>query len=155
MELLIIFIVLNIVNVVLQTIKSLATVKCGKWMASVINAVAYGLYTLVLIYTANDELERWCKVIIVAATNLVGVFVVKLVEEKSHKTKLWKVEATVPNAEFEKYRLDELTIPHNYIDIGNYKIVNFYCNTKEASRNVKCYLDLCHAKYFVSESKIL
>ena len=45
MKLLILFIVMNIANVVIQTIKSLATVKCGKWGAAIVNAVAYGLYT--------------------------------------------------------------------------------------------------------------
>ena len=48
-ELLIIFIVLNIVNVVIQTVKSLATVKCGKTVAAIVNAVAYGLYTVVVV----------------------------------------------------------------------------------------------------------
>ena len=39
-ELLIIFIALNIVNVVIQTVKSLATVKCGKTVAALVNAIA-------------------------------------------------------------------------------------------------------------------
>ena len=45
-KLLIIFIVLNIFNVIIQTVKSIATVKCGKGAAALINAVAYGLYTM-------------------------------------------------------------------------------------------------------------
>ena len=53
-ELLIIFIVLNIVNVIIQTVKSLATVKCGKTVAAIVNAVAYGLYTVVVVYTVCD-----------------------------------------------------------------------------------------------------
>ena len=57
-ELLIIFIALNIVNVIIQTVKSLATVKCGKTVAAVVNAVAYGLYTVVVVYTVCD-LPLW------------------------------------------------------------------------------------------------
>ena len=45
MNLLLVFIILNIINVVLQTVKSLATVKCGKGVAAIVNALAYGLYT--------------------------------------------------------------------------------------------------------------
>ena len=41
MKLLIIFIVLNIFNVILQTVKSICTVKCGKTVAAIVNAVAY------------------------------------------------------------------------------------------------------------------
>jgi hypothetical protein len=93
-KLLTIFIVLNIINVIIQTVKSIATVKCGKVSASIINAVAYGLYTVVTVYMLC-ELSLGLKALIVALANLVGVYVVKLIEEKGRKDKLWKVEATV------------------------------------------------------------
>ena len=80
-ELLIVFIVLNIVNVVIQTVKSLATVKCGKTVAAIVNAVAYGLYTVVVVYTVCD-LPLWLKVVVVGVANLIGVYVVKYFEEK-------------------------------------------------------------------------
>ena len=53
-DLLILFVVLNVTNVIIQTIKSLATVKCGKTVAALVNAVAYGLYTVVTIYMLCD-----------------------------------------------------------------------------------------------------
>ena len=93
-ELLLVFIALNIANVIIQTVKSLATVKCGKGVASLVNAVAYGLYTVVVVYTVCD-LPLWLKVVVVSLCNLVGVFVVKWGEEKARKDKLWKVEATI------------------------------------------------------------
>ena len=95
-KLLIIFIVLNIFNVIIQTVKSIATVKCGKTVAAIINAVAYGLYTIVTVYMLC-ELDLWLKAVIVAVANLIGVYVVKLLEEKARKDKLWKVEATLLN----------------------------------------------------------
>ena len=39
--LLLTFIILNILNVIIHTVKSIATVKCGKTAAAIINAVAY------------------------------------------------------------------------------------------------------------------
>lgn len=48
MNMLLIFIALTILNVIIQTIKSIATIKCGKTVASLVNAVAYGLYTYVI-----------------------------------------------------------------------------------------------------------
>ena len=44
-NLLLVFIFANIVNVIIQTIKSLCTIKCGKGMAALVNALAYGFYT--------------------------------------------------------------------------------------------------------------
>ena len=156
-ELLIIFIVLNIVNVIIQTIKSLATVKCGKTVAAVVNAVAYGLYTVVVVYTVCD-LPLWLKVVVVGACNLVGVFCVKWGEEKARKDKLWEVRATVyePYTESLHHDLESANIPHNYLpNIGKYTIFNIYCETQAESKRVKDLLDYHKGEYFVSESKTL
>ena len=156
-KLLLVFIVLNIANVIIQTVKSIATVKCGKVSAAVINAVAYGLYTIVTVYLMC-ELDLYLKAGIVALCNLVGVYVVKLIEEKARKDKLWKVEATVPFYETDHLHAelkDEL-IDHNYVEnVGNWSIFNIYCPTQEQSRIAKQILGKHQAKYFVSESKTL
>ena len=156
-KLLILFIILNVVNVIIQTVKSLATIKCGKTMAALVNAVAYGLYTVVVIYTVCD-LPLWLKVVVVGVANLIGVYLVKLFEEKSRKDKLWKVEATVSSQYVERLHneLSAVKLSHNYIDkIGKYVIFNVYCETQADSIEAKKLLDYYHAKYFVSESKIL
>lgn len=155
MKLLITFIILNVINVIIQTVKSLATVKCGKTVAALVNAVAYGLYTVVVVYTVCD-LPLWFKVVVVAVANLIGVYVVKLLEEKSRKDKLWKVEATVPFEEYETvdHNLNLHYLPHNYILLGEkYAIFNIYCATQKDSEFTRKVLDRYNAKYFVSEAK--
>jgi hypothetical protein len=156
MKLLITFILLNIANVVIQTIKSLATIKCGKTVAAIVNAVAYGLYTIVTVYMLC-ELPLWWKAGIVALCNLVGVWVVKYFEEKARKDKLWKVEVTIPASQAH-WLIDEAEvegIPFNYIDINKYYLFNFYCPTQKDSANVHNLLKSYDAKYFVTESKTL
>lgn len=158
MQMLIIFIVLTILNVVIQTIKSIATIKCGKWVAALVNAVAYGLYTYVIFFTSCEGIDLHAKALITAFANLVGVYVVKHFEEKARKDKLWKVEATVwqnHTASLHK-DLDIANIPHNYIDnVGKYTLFNVYCETQAQSAKAKAILDMYSAKYFVSESKTL
>lgn len=154
---LMVFIVLNVVNVVIQTVKSIATVKCGAWAAAITNAVAYGLYTVVVVYMNADGLGLAWKALIIGLANLVGVYVVKLVEIKNRKDQLWKVEATVSRSVVSA--LDETLynekIPHNYLVAGSYGIFNCYCATQAESVIVKKILDEYGAKYFVSESKTL
>ena len=157
MKLLILFIVMNIVNVVIQTIKSIATIKCGKTAAALINALAYGLYTYIIVLT-NCDLPMLAKCLIVASANFVGVWVVKYFEEKARKDKLWKVEATVPFEDWETldYNLTNHFIQHNYILLGEkYAVFNIYCPTQNDSKFAKKILDEHNAKYFVSESKTL
>lgn len=152
------FVGLNVVNVIIQTVKSIATVKCGKSVAALVNALAYGLYTFVVIYMTIDGLNIWIKAGIIALCNLVGVWVVKFIEEKSRKDKLWKVEATVQKCYTDDlhYALKNVDLPHNYIDnVGLYTVFNIYCATQKESIEAKHYLDRYKAKYFVSESKSL
>ena len=155
-NLLILFIVMTIINVVIQTIKSIATIKCGKLTAAIINAVAYGLYTYIIVLT-NCELPMMWKCLIVAGANFIGVYAVKWFEEKARKDKLWKVEATVP-LQYSKYleiTLENYGIAFNYVPIGKYNIFNIYCPTQEESLKVRKAMENKNIKYFVSESKTL
>lgn len=152
-----IFALLNVVNVVISTIKSIATIKCGKLTAAIVNAVSYGIYTVVVVYTVC-ELPLWVKVIVVAVSNFIGVYVVKILEEKARKDKLWKVEAEVKeyNTTPLHKALNTRGIMHNYIEgVGRSSIFNCYCKTKKESIAVKELLNTYNATYFVSESKTL
>lgn len=157
MKLLALFVVMNVLNVIIQTIKSIATIKCGKTAAAIVNAIAYGLYTYIVVLTMCDLPLIW-KCLIVALANFIGVWVVKFFEEKSRKDKLWKVEATVLRGYTERLHnsLDYLDIPHNYLEnVGPYTLFNIYCATQKESALAKDILEKHDAKYFVSESKTL
>lgn len=157
MSLFVSFVLFNILNVLVQTVKSIATIKCGKTMAAIVNAVAYGLYTYIVIITMCD-LPLWEKMLVVALCNFVGVWIVKFFEEKMRKDKLWEVKATIhaPYTESLHAELNKVNIPHNYIEnVGKYTIFNLYCETQADSHKAKAILDRHKAKYFVSESKTL
>ena len=155
-NLILIFTALTIVNVVFSTIKSIVTIKGGAFSASLISALYYGYYNIVLIYTVAD-FPLWQKVAVTFGCNLVGVFAVKYAEEKARKDKLWRVESTIkPDKKdvFEAY-CKENDIPYNYVNIEKYILFNFYCATQQESAKVKKLLDAHDAKYFVNESKNL
>ena len=156
MKLLILFIVMNVLNVIVQTAKSLATIKCGKVSAAIVNAVAYGLYTYIVVLTMCDLPLLW-KCIIVALANFVGVYIVKWVEEKARKDKLWRVEMTVNTKLADKMHneLNYFGISHYWINAGKHTVFNVFCPTQKESAFVKHLADKHHAKYFVSESKTL
>jgi hypothetical protein len=157
MKLLTIFIIASIINVIIQTIKSIATIKCGKWASAIINAIAYGFYTWVVVLTVCD-LDLWTKIIVTAVTNFVGVYVVKWIEEKARKDKLWKVEATVLRGYTQQLHTELVLaeISHNYLEnVGKYTLFNIYSETQEQSAKAKEIMAKYGAKYFVTESKTL
>ena len=154
-NLLLTFIILNILNVIIQTVKSIATIKCGKGAAALVNAVAYGLYTVVTVYMMC-ELDLWLKALIVALANLVGVYVVKFFEEKSRKDKMWLVKMTIPteNAEQVKQSLEKENISFTYYDLNKYFVFDTFCETQKDTSTVTKICSKYFGKAFASENKL-
>lgn len=155
-NLLVTFIVLNIVNVIIQTAKSIITVKGGKGTASIVNALAYGFYTIVVVYMLCD-LPLLLKALVIGLCNLVGVYLVKLLEEKGRKDKIWKVELSIDKRYVTGLctDLDIFNISYNHITTSDskYELFNCYLPTQQDSHIVNELAQKYHAKYFISETK--
>ena len=156
MNTILLFALCTAVNVILSTIKSILTVKGGKLSASFINALTYGFYSYVIVLTSADGMPIWLKMAITAICNFVGVYLVKWIEEKARKDKLWKVELTVPTKYTNTIDFDLHDVPHSYIKLSDkHTLFNFYCATQKESAKVKAIANQYEAKYFVAESKNL
>lgn len=156
MNTILLFALCTAVNVILSTIKSILTVKGGKLSASFINALTYGFYSYVIVLTSADGMPIWVKMAITAVCNFVGVYLVKWIEEKARKDKLWKVELTVPTKYTNTIDFDLHDVPHSYIELSDkHTLFNFYCATQKESAKVKAIANQYEAKYFVAESKNL
>ena len=156
MTTILLFALCTAVNVILSTIKSILTVKGGKFSASFINAITYGFYSYVIVLTSADGMPIWLKMAITAVCNFVGVYLVKWIEEKARKDRLWKVELTVPTKYTNTIDFDLHDVPHSYIELSDkHTLFNFYCATQKESAKVKAIANQYEAKYFVAESKNL
>ena len=156
MNTILLFALCTAVNVILSTIKSILTVKGGKLSASFINALTYGFYSYVIVLTSADGMPIWLKMAITAVCNFVVVYLVKWIEEKARKDKLWKVELTVPTKYTNTIDFDLHDVPHSYIELSDkHTLFNFYCATQKESAKVKAIANQYEAKYFVAESKNL
>lgn len=154
---LIIFALCTLLNVVLATIKSVMTIKGTKISAAIWNALSFGLYSYIVILTATADLTTLEKVIITVICNLIGVYVVKLVEEKMRKDKIWKLEMTIHNdmkAPAMHGALNGANIPNNYIEAGKYAIFNCFCATKADTDKALEIGKIYGAKTFASETKL-
>ena len=151
---LITFVILNVLNVIIQTAKSIVTIKCGKGVAALVNAIAYGLYTIVLVYM-NCDIPLWEKVIVVGSANLIGVYVVKFFEEKSKKDKLWKIEFSLKKGYFDSAvkELNINDISYNFSTFGEYITITAFANTQEETKIISNIVKKNNAKYFITETK--
>jgi hypothetical protein len=148
------FCAVSIINVIIQTIKSILTVKRGVFVPALISGIAYGINPIVVMYTVC-ELPLELKCLVFLLTNFAGVAIVKFFEKKFEKDKLWKFEATIDKEHFKNLLAD---CKHNdlsflFIDINKYYSFHVYCATREESTKVKNILKKYDAKIFIIESQ--
>ena len=154
MNFLLLYCALSFVNVVIQTIKSLCTVKCSTFISACVNAVAYGLYVYVIFFTNAEGLPLWSKAVITAAANFTGVYIANTLFDKvfSHEV-LWKVDVSVQNIDAPAF-IDDLNRKNiEWFESGHYDdwtCFSVFCPTKQYSKMLKTILPQ-NAKYNISE----
>ena len=158
MSLLTLFVVLTIINVILNTARTIITVKGGLFWSSFISAIAFGFYVLVIVYTVCD-LPLWIKATVTALANFVGTYFVKWLEMKVRRDKLWMVDVVLTGNQIyaAKSYLDPWKIQYIEIPISNSDSSQFhiYSKTQDESRHIRDLLKTYNAKYIVVESKTL
>lgn len=133
MNAILIFAIATVINVTLSTIRSICTIKCGKWLSAISNAVCYGFYPLIVMLTAQGTVGIVVNMAITAVANFVCVWLIKYIEEKGRKDKMWKVEMAIPADELNvvKSMLERKNIPFNFVEVGKWIMFNCYCNEQK------------------------
>lgn len=150
------FVILNFINVLVNTARSLCTIKGGKWVASIMNAVCYGYYTVIIFITATYEIPLSLKIIAVAIVNFIGVFTIKFCEEKMRKEKLWIFKAVGINSMECKvlvnhYRQNDIKCYYNKV-ADNFFNIEVYSETSADSEKIIKGLNNLELKYYAVEA---
>lgn len=150
-KLILAFSVAQLINVILSTLKSVITIKGGKGLAAVSNAVAYGFNTIVIKVIA--DVDMWVAVIISIVSNLIGVYFALWLTEKLRKDQLWKITVTVPAENY-----DDLTLSLKETEISfiayettweKYRVLDVFSKDKTQSKVVKNLFNKYNAKYTI------
>ena len=148
----IIFTVCSLVNVILSTMKTILTVRSTKIVASIVNAVTYGFYAIVVKQLASLDLT--VTVIVTIATNLIGVYLSMWLMDKMKKDCLWKISVTTRDKnlakKIENFDIEYTMSPIQYKNETYYSIEIFSKNQKD-STIIKNILNEYKVKYNVTE----
>ena len=154
MNFLLLFTALTIVNVIIQTVKSLCTVRCSTIVSACVNAAAYGLYTFVIFFTTAEGIPLWGKALITAVCNFFGVYIANLLFDKLFaQTTRWKVEVSIPEESKEEFETNCEKMKLEYYSCGystGWRAYAIFCGDKEDSNNLKNILPT-EAKYNIVE----
>lgn len=154
MNLIVTFIILSLINVVASTIRTLVLHNGNKYLASLISGLYFAFYIFIIIYTVA-EFPMWQKCVITFICNVVGVFVVKLIEEKMQKDRLWQIDFTINSNKHNLFeittKLDEINIPWQYYELGKHTKITCYASTGKESKFIKELIHAYEGKYFITE----
>ncbi len=146
------FILCQLINVILSTIKSVVTIKGTKIVASVFSAINYGFNTFIIKAITNVEL--YIAVIVTVLSNLVGVYVGLWITEKLRREQLWKITVTVPTENLSEFKKE---LKDNDIDFiayetswKDFKVVDVFSKHKSTSKVIKNIFKHYNVKYTIS-----
>lgn len=151
---LLIFIVIQLITTIVSTAKTILTVQASKVTASIVNAFSYTLGAILTKLITKQDLK-----VIIAVTffsNLVGVYIAKLIIEKTRKTRLWIVNATVKSGlrkQVEKDLLDR-SIQYALLKARNNRdFFTIFSNSKGESILIKEILEKYAIRHSIIESE--
>ena len=149
-----IFVTIQMVNVVISTVKSILTVNGSKMTAAVVNSVSYTFANVVTKMLTQQPFE----VIIVTTmvTNMVGVYAAKWLMEKTRKERLWTVMATLRSSN--KDAVEELLqmrgIQYTLIPAENDRwFANIFSHSKAESALIREILQKWDIKHTIVENR--
>lgn len=161
----VVFFICSIINVALNTAKTIIMHKEEKISSSIINAITFGFYAIIVVMTAS-ALPLWITILITAITNLIGVYGSMWLLDKFKKDSVWEIVANIKVngielTNFENY-LGGHDIPYNLVklygcDISDGKTpftAHIYSANQYQSEKIKFILDKVNAKYIVHEERV-
>lgn len=148
----VLFFILNLINVILGTMRSILTVKSTPFISMLINTISYTFYSGIVKLVSGQSMA--VVLITTALTNIIGVYIARFILDKAKKDKLWRITATIPNNIDTAEITTELNKKgiQNVIYIGEgVKLVDIYSKTQGESIVIKEILAPLKVKYSVVE----
>lgn len=150
------FLFVQLVNVILNTFKTIITARGTMLPAATINALTFGFYTLVVALT-TDMSNIWVNMALTIVANFVGVCFSFWLLKKLQKDKLWEVVATIKKCNDYKVanNLHDEAIPYTMVkDSTNHTIFHIYSANQKQSEIIKKILQKYNAKYIVHQEEV-
>ena len=154
-----IFFGLQLVNVILSTIRSIVTVKASRHASAVINAVSYTFYNGIVKLLTGQEM--WVILSTTFVTNIIGVYTANFILDRLRKDKLWVFNATFKSKR-ENIHIETVVnmfsnanIKFVYTEIIPEKLytMQIFSYTQKESDMIKEILKNFDVKYYITETK--
>lgn len=150
-----IFVGVNLVNVVLSTLRSIFTIKATRFVATLFNALSYGFVALIMKQMSGFDTAS--VVVVTLITNLIGVYGSMFVLDKLKKDSVWKITVIARMIDYPEmiHEFVENELPFNSYQIftkyGESIGIDIFSKNQKDSQKLKEILSKYDVKYHVNE----
>ena len=147
-----IYLLIQFIDVVSSTIKSIVTIKASKRVASIVNTLHYTINAVVVKLISGQGFV--VVIVVTALTNLIGVPLGKAIVEHFTKDRLWVYNATIKCTWDKIVELKMLDINSLYTEIDTDKMykMEIYSYSKANSSIIKNVLKKNNAKWYIIDT---
>lgn len=152
-----IFVLLNLINVVLGTLRSILTVKAKQSTAVIINTLSYTFYAGIVKLISGQSLV--VVLLTTAITNIIGVFIATNLVKKILPNKLQVFDISIDNKMLGNFclSLDFFKLQYSIFEIKNsqYTNIRLYSYSKRQSKQIHKTIENYNnfLKYNITECK--
>lgn len=151
----VIFVIIQLVNVFLSTIKSVLTVSGSKSTAAIINSISYTIGAVITKLLTEQSFV--VAIVVTFFANLIGVYAAKLFLETTKKEKLWLYLATMTSVDEQKEVEKELKYRNIQFTLltaeNNRYFITIFSYSKAESAYIRELLKQHHIKYSILENQ--
>lgn len=153
-----IFAAMQVLNVILSTIKSLVMIKGNRWGSIIANTLYYAFYSLVIKQISGID-NVWLILIITALANFFGTWLGYALLDKIKKDSLWIIEVVIKKEFIKDCKHDLNEAGLEYLGLqstwAERESIKIYCYTKNDTSKAKPIIKKYNGKYNIQESKIV
>lgn len=151
------FFLLQLINVILSTMRSILTINAKPGVAAIFNAISYTFYNVIVKLITSQDMA--IIMIVTFLTNLLGVYIAKFILNKLSKDKLWIYNATLKgqkvgiNEITEMLKVANIKYVYNTIEENKLYTLQIFAPTQKQSAMIKEILNNYDIKFFATEAK--
>ena len=149
------FVLLQFLNIVISTFKSVLLIKGTKAHAALINAVSYSLGIFITYYVSN-EISIYYSIPITFILNLFGVYIGLTILDKIRKDQLWRISTTIKADYLVDYiselRSEGVQLMPYETGRTDYSVVDVFSNNREETKKIHPIMKKYQVKYTILKS---
>ena len=146
------FVILQFLNIIVATFKSVLLIKGTKLHAALFNAVSYSLGIFITYYVSN-EISIYYSIPITFILNLLGVYLGLSFLDKLKKDELWRISTTVKLEFLSDYikelRQEGLQLMPYETGRTDYTVVDIFSNNREETKKIQPIIKKYQVKYTI------